>query len=385
MIGHKIPLAWRQLMFQKGRFIIALVGIGFADILIFVQLGFKNALLDSNTGLPNRLQADLILVSRQAQNFGSLNTFPRRRLFQAKNVPGVAFADPLYISVGTWKNPQTRKDASLVVLGFNPVRSAFNLPEVKQNLRQIQYPDTLLFDRASNGDYKETIEQISQHHFVMTELQGRRITVSGLYQVGSSFIADGSVMTSDQNFLRIYKGRTASEVSLGLILLKPGADINVVAANLREQLPEDVKLFTQAEFIKAERVYLETSTSIGFVFSFGVVVGFVVGVIIVYQILFSDVADHLPEYATLKAIGYSNAYLLGVVFQEAAILAVSGFLLGCPTVIGLYAVISGATGLTLILTIPRLLQVLGLTLVMCAASGAIAVQKLRSADPADVF
>ena len=381
----KIPLAWRQLMHQKGKFIVALAGIGFADILIFVQLGFLNALLDSNTGLPNRLGGDLFVVSRQAQNFGALNTFPRRRLFQAKNLPEVASAEPLYVSVGSWKNPQTKADASLVVLGFNPAKPAFNLKEVNQNLALIQYPDVLLFDRASNGEYAEAIAQIAAGKPVTTEFLGRKVTVKGLYQVGSSFIADGSVITSDQNFLRIYRERTAGAVSMGLITLKPGNDAPATAAKLRRQLPDDVKVFTRQEFITAERTFLETSTSIGFVFTFGVVVGFLVGVIIVYQILFSNVSEHLPEYATLKAIGYSNSYLLGVVFQEAIILAVSGFVPGCLLSAGLYKITTNATGLLLMMTGDRILQVLILTIAMCVTSGAIAVQKLKSADPADVF
>ena len=363
----------------------ALSGIGFADILIFIQLGFKSALLDSNTGLPSLLQADLLLVSRQAQNFGQLDTFPRRRLFQAKNIPEIESADPLYVSVGAWKNPQTKKESSLVILGFNPGRPAFNLPEINQNLKIIQYPDVLLFDRGSDGEYKDAIAQIAQGNPVSTELQGRKITVKGLYRVGASFIADGSVITSDQNFLRIYKDRTAGEVSMGLITLKSGSDASTVAAKLRSQLPDDVKVFTRQEFVIAERKYLETGTSIGFIFTFGVVVGFVVGVIIVYQILFSNVTEHLAEYATLKAMGYSNGYLLGVVFQEAIILAISGFFPGCLIAVGLYGVTSSVTSLPLVMTLGRVIQVLVLTIIMCAASATIAVEKLRAADPADVF
>lgn len=385
MIKRKIPLAWRQLMRQKGRFMIALAGIGFADILMFVQLGFKNALLDSNTSLPSRLQADLVITSRQTQGFVQLDTFSRRRLFQMKNLPEVAFADPLYVNIGSWKNPQTRKDASLVVLGFNPARSAFMLPEVKRNLSLIQYPDTLLFDQNSSGEYQETIAQVSQGQPVTTELQGRKVTIKGLYQIGSSFIADGSVITSDQNFLRIYTNRTAGQVNVGLITLKPGYDSTTVAAKVRNQLPEDIKVFTLQEFVAAERAYTETGTAIGFIFSFGVVVGFLVGLIIVYQILFADVSDHLAEYATLKAMGYSDLYFLGVVFQESIILAISGFIPSCLIAFALYEFMRSVTGLLLVLTISLSGQVLILTLVMCLASGGIATQKLRSADPADVF
>ncbi len=385
MKTRKTPLAWKQLMRQKGRFIVAIAGISFADILILMQLGFQSALLDTNTLLPKLIETDIILTSSQAQNFGLLKEFPRRRLFQAKNLPQVESADALYISLGNWKNPETKSESTILILGFNPARPAFNLPEIKQNLKLIQYPDTLLFDRNSRGEYENVITQVTQGQSVTTELQGRKINIKGLYQVGSSFIADGSLITSDQNFLRIFNGRTAGEVSLGLIKLKPGSDADQTVTRLKNLLPTDVRVFTLEEFIASEKNYWQTSTSIGFIFSFGVVVGFLVGVIIVYQILFSDVSDHLPEYATLKAMGYSNSYLLRVVFQEAIILAVCGYIPGCLISIGLYEMTRSATSLPLIMPINRIIQTLGLTIVMCVASGAIAVRKLGSADPADIF
>jgi len=157
--------------------------------------------------------------------------------------------------------------------------------------------------------------------------------------------------------------------------------VNYVAEKLKSQLPNDIKIFTRQEYITAEKTYWQTSTSVGFIFSFGVVVGFVVGVIIVYQILFSDVSDHLAEYATLKAMGYSNLYLLGVVFQEAIILAICGYFPGCLISIGLYGLTRNATSLPLMMPIDRVIQIFVLTIVMCVVSGAIASSKLRSADP----
>jgi putative ABC transport system permease protein len=385
MIKRRIPLAWRQLMRQKGRFAVALVGIGFADILILMQLGFKSALLDSNTRLAELLNADLILVNRQTQNFGALKDFSRRRLFQAKSLAAVATVDPLYLSLGIWKNPQTNLESSLLVLGFSPTRPAFNLPELQQNRSQIQYPDAVLFDRGTNGDYAATIAQVAQGQPVTTELQGRKIAIKGLYRVGASFVSEGSVMTSDQNFLRVFKNRNVGSVSMGIITLKPGSDASAIAAQLQLLLPNDVKVFTRSAYIAAEKNYWETGTSIGFIFSFGVIVGFLVGVIIVYQILFSDVSDHLSEYATLKAMGYNDFYLFGIVFQEAIVLAIFGFMPGLLISTGLYNVTSNATNLPLAMTVERGVEVLGLTLTMCIVSGAIAGRKLRSADPADIF
>ncbi len=385
MFKHKIPLAWLQLKKQRGRFIVALCGITFANFLMLMQLGFQSALYDSNTRFHILLQTDLVIVSRQAQNLGLLSSFPRRRLFQAANLSQVESVNPLYIRLGVWKSLQTKLDESILVIGFNPDQPAFNLPEVNKNLDLIKYPDTLLFDRNANGKYQQAIASITQGQSVTTELQGHKVIIGGLYEVGASFVANASVITSDQNFLRIFSSQSAGKVNLGLIKLKPNSDANVVVKALQSYLGDDVKVLTRQEFIDFEKKYWQETGAIGFIFSLGVTIGFLVGVIIVYQIIYSDVMDHIAEYATLKAMGFRNRYLLSVVFQEALILAVLGYIPGCLISLGMYTATRNATKLPLFMTADRVIQVLILTIIMCLISGAIAMRKLNAADPADIF
>lgn len=385
MFKRRIPLAWRQLMKQKGRFLVAICGITFADFLMLMQLGFQSALYDSNTRFHQVLQADLVLVSSQGQNLGLLSSFPRRRLFQAANLSEVESVNPVYARLGVWKSPQTKLDESILVIGFNPEKPAFNLPQVNQRLEQIKYPYTLLFDRNSSGQYEQAIAQISQGQPVITELQGRRVQIQGLYEVGASFVANGSVITSDQNYLRIFSGQKPGQVNLGLINLKPGSNADLVAKALESYLSDDVRVFTRQQFIDFEKQYWRENGAIGFIFSLGVTIGFLVGVIIVYQIIYSDVMDHLPEYATLKAIGYRNIYLVFTVLQETLILAICGFIPGGLVSFFMYNFTRNITKLPLFITPERLIFVLLLTVIMCLISGAIAINKLNLADPGDIF
>jgi putative ABC transport system permease protein len=384
-LRRRTPLGWLQLSHEKGRFLVALSGIAFADVLMFMQLGFQNALFDSNTRLHASMQGDIMLVSPQARNLANMSTFPRRRLYQAMDMPGVKSAEPMYLNFIDWKNPQTRQETAVLVIGFNPDKQLFDLPEVNRNLDVIKLPDTVLFDSASRGNYTEAIAQIEQGKTVTTEIQRRTININGLFKVGASFIADGSLITSDQNFLRLFPRQDASSISLGLIQLEPGNDPEQVAKNLKSYLGNDVKVLTHDEFIAFERKYWQENTAIGFIFSLGVTMGFLVGVIIVYQVLSTDVNAHIKEYATFKAMGYNNFYLLSVVFEEAIILAVLGFIPGAIVPLGLYHLTRNATNLPVYMTLARALTVLVLTMIMCIISGAIATRKLQSADPADMF
>ena len=384
-LRRRTPLGWLQLSHEKGRFLVALSGIAFADVLMFMQLGFQNALFDSNTMLHASMQGDIMLVSPQARNLANMSTFPRRRLYQAMDMSGVKSAEPMYLNFIDWKNPQTHQESAVLVIGFNPDKQLFDLPEVNRNLDVIKLPDTVLFDSASRGDYTEAIAQIEKGKPVTTEIERRTISINGLFKVGASFIADGSLITSDQNFLRLFPRQQASSISLGLIQLEPGHDPEQVAKNLKSYLGNDVKVFTHDEFIAFERDYWQKNTAIGFIFSLGVTMGFLVGVIIVYQVLSTDVNAHIKEYATFKAMGYNNFYLLTVVFEEAVILAVLGFIPGALVPLGLYHLTRNATNLPVYMTLARALTVLVLTMIMCIISGAIATRKLQSADPADMF
>lgn len=384
-LQRRTPLGWLQLSHDKGRFLVALAGIAFADVLMFMQLGFQSALYDSNTRANRAMLADIILLSPKALNLQNLSTFSRRRLLQAKNIPGVQTTGALYVNNLTWKNPQTRLTATVQVLGFDPNKPAFNLPQVNQQLDKIKLPDVVLFDRGARGKYANVIAQLDQGKRITTEAERRTLTIAGLFSIGASFGADANMMTSDQTFLRLFPRRDVASISLGLIQLKPGYDPQQVASALKSHLPEDVRVLTAQEFVQFEENYWRTASPIGFVFGLGTAMAFVVGVVIVYQVLSTDVNAHLKEYATFKAMGYHNSYLLGVVFEEAIILAFLGFIPGAILPIGLYGLASKATALPIYMTFTRAVLVLMLTAVMCAISGAIAQSKLQSADPADMF
>ncbi|WP_250123527.1 ABC transporter permease DevC [Chroococcidiopsis sp. CCMEE 29] len=384
-LQRRTPLGWLQLSHEKGRLLVALAGIAFADVLMFMQLGFQNALYDSNTRVNRAMSADIVLLSPKALNLQNLSTFSRRRLFQARDVSGVQTSTALYLNSITWKNPQTRLNATVQVLGFAPDEPAFNLPEVNQQLDKLKLPDTVLFDRGARGQYAEAIVQVEQGKTTTTEVDRRTLTITGLFSLGASFGADANLMVSDQTFLRLFPRRDAASVSLGLIQVKLGYDPQQVAAALESHLPEDVRVLTTQEYVQFEENYWRTASPIGFVFGLGTVMAFVVGVVIVYQVLSTDVNAHLKEYATFKAMGYSTSYLLSIVFEEAIILAFLGFIPGAILPLGLYALAANATALPIYMTASRAVFVLVLTVVMCALSGAIATRKLQSADPADMF
>jgi len=384
-LRRRTPLGWIQLCHNKTRLLVSIGGIAFADILMFMQLGILNGLYDSNTAPHRQLQTDIVLVSTQARQLTNLLSFPRRRLYQAMDVPGVATAQALYINFIDWKHPETRQKTAMLVVGVNPDTKAFDLPTANQSLDKIKLPDTVLFDRAARGNYQWVIDQVEQGHTITTEIERRTITIAGLFELGASFTTDGILLTSDQSFLRLFPSRQAGQVSLGLVQVQPEFDPEAVVEDLNAYLPQDVKAMTKQGFIDFEKAYIDQNQPIAFVFGLATTIGFIVGIVIVYQILSTDVNDHLAEYATFKAMGYRDRYLLGAIFEEALILAAIGFIPGVGVSLGLYSLLRQVGALPIYMPLLRLVLVFTLTVVMCSLSGIVATRQLRSADPADIF
>ena len=379
-------LAWRQLFRQRSRLLAATAGIVFAVILIMVQLGFQAALYQSATLHYDLMTADIVLLSPQYQAIMYNNGgFPSQRLNQAYAVDGVSSTLAMYGSFVAWKNPWTGKERTMYMFGFKPVPGFFNLGDIKDPGPLLRVEDSVLFDELSRKEYGEVPAAFRAGKRVVTEMVGRRVEVTGLFSAGTSFGIDGAVVLSDTNFFLLLPGRSPGVVSFGLIKIKPGFDPDRVSAQLIHVLPKDVKVLTHSQLDEAERQFWSSNTPIGFIFALGVFLGLVVGIIVVYQILYTDVTDHLQEYATLKAIGYKDSFLFRIIIWESAILSVFGYIPGFFLSLLIYRIASNATFLPLQMTLERGVVVYLLTVGMCVLSGALALRRLSKADPAEIF
>jgi putative ABC transport system permease protein len=378
-------LGWLQLRHKPLRLVVALSGISFAVLLIMMQLGFRSALFESAARFHERFDYDIALFSPDSVFIVRPQPFSIRRLYQALGFDAVEEVTPVYIFPSVWKNPWNNDRRSINTIGFNPDHSLLSLNGFTEAQVLLKSQDVVLFDRASRPEFGQVAETLDAGKPVVTEINDREIVVVGLFEMGTSFGIDGTVITSDDNWLRLFPDRPRGEIQLGLIRLKEGRDADRVRDAIAEYLPNDVLVLTKRQFVQREKNYWNTATPIGYIFAFGAIMGFVVGAIIVYQILFADVSEHLNEYATLRAIGYRNRFVSGIVLQQAAILAVLGYLPGLAIVWWLYGKAAAATNLPLYVTQERAMTVFLMTLAMCAISALLAVRKVRRLDPAEVF
>ena len=299
---------------------------------------------------------------------------------------GVQSTTAVYMRLVSWRNPVDPSNArNILAIGFDPSEPGFQRLLSKEQMEAIKIPDQAIFDRRGRDEYGPVRELLDAGEEVSAEINDRRIAIVGMYELGTSFGLDGGVITSDLNFLRLLPSRQKSAIDFGLIKLEAGQDPVEVEARIKSVIPGDVRVLTRQEFMDLEIGYWNKTTPIGYIFAFGALMGLIVGLIIVYQILFSDVQDHLHEYATLKAMGYTHGYLRNVVLQEAVIMAVLGYLPGMGVAYLVFSRGADATRLPLEMSVESAVGVFLLTVGMCAGSGLMALRKLRSVDPAEVF
>ena len=384
-LGRRIPLSWLLLTRQPVRLLVALAGISFAGILMFMQLGFRDGLFDASVTAHRLFDADVVLISPRSASSVSMEAFPRRRLVQTLADPDVDGVTPVHWGLMLWRNPETRRNRSILALGFNPDDPFFVDPSLAEKTDVLKQKGRILFDQLSRPEFGPIADWYRDGRVVETEIAGNRVRVAGLVSLGTSFGADGNLLTSTETFLDLMPQKPPGAIEVGLVRLKRGADAEQVVSRLRQRLPKDVSVLTKQGFIDFEQNYWKSSTSIGFIFTLGAAMGFVVGCVIVYQVLYTDVSDHLPEYATLMAMGYRLSHLLGVVVREGFYLAAMGYVPAYMAGQGLYWFVRDATKLPVGMDLSRALTVLVMILVMCMLSSFLAMRRLIDADPAEIF
>lgn len=380
-----LPVAWLQLSHGRAKLLAAVVGIVFADLLMWMQLGFRAAAIDSSLYIHDQLRGELVVINPLTEQMAAPKPFPRGQLMRVLGHPEVEAAIPLYTGTVVWRDPVTGAKRSLFVYGIVPYAPAIGVPGITESAGALHESDTCLFDTRSRKEFETVLEKLAAGEPVAAEVNSRRVKVVGTTTIGASFDVDGNLVTSDANFIRLFPQRAPASIDLGVVRLRPGSDPRQVKGELQTIYSSNLLVLTTGEFKEHDKAYFLRTRPVDFIFALGTAVGFFVGFAIVYQVLFSDVNNHLPQYATLKAIGYADGYLRRVVLEEAVILSLLGYVPGAALAAGLYVLAAKATRLPMHMTLDRGILIFVLTVTMCSFSGLVAMRKLKQSDPADVF
>jgi len=364
---------------QKGRTALATGGIFIAILLVFIELGFFVAVPQGGMLIYDHMRFDLLVCSNRYLFQAQSGQFPRERIETARSAPDVAQATAVYLGAAKWQDANGGLRVDTSIIAADPEAGIFAVADIDSQKAVLERPDTVLVDGAS----RSLFGPLTTGRIV--DIAGRRMTIGGQYTLGTGFLGLGVVLVSEPNFFAMFPLRPPDSVNLGLVILQAGADPDRAAQTLRAMLPSDTQVFTRAELVTHEVAYWTTRTATGLIFGSGLAISFVVGIMVLYQTLATQITRQLPQFATLKAIGYRDRTLNAIVLTEAFLITAVAFVPALGAALGVYALVRSETLLPLTLTAAQLGIVLAITLAMAAASAFLSLSGLRRADPAEVF
>ena len=379
-----MPIGWLQLTHNRTRFAAALAGVAFANVLVFVQLGIMNSMGAATLRPYDFFQADIMISASDASTLTDGGNVARQWSLQALGDPDVSGGMGLFIANVPWDRGE--KDISLTTFGVDPIKTEFLSKDIASDLNLLQVRDAALLDRLARGLAKDEAASIRPQTPLSFETQGRTITAYATFSGGGGFGGDGYMLVSDQTFLSLFPTRSSSAPDHILLSLRPSAQTDAVIARLKTLISDpSLRIRSYQDAAQEDLRYQQTKRPTGIIFGFGVLIGVLVGIVIVYQVLSTDVADHLREDATFKAMGYGPRFFLGIVFEEALVLGIMGFIPGLVVGTTILTLMGKITTLPLGMTPSMAMTVFLGTIVFSALSGAIATRRLGAADPADLF
>jgi putative ABC transport system permease protein len=415
-----VSLARKHLLEDLPRFLVAQAGIMFAVTLVTLQTGIFNGFTRSTGQLIHNSTADIWVGSSSLVQVELTLPMPTSQLITARKVQGVARAEAITFSNALWRS-STGEITYVRVIGFDPNGQLFAPANIKQgSISALTEHYTAIVDKTtlnSLGVKKigNTVTVNGLPARVVGFTQGNRSIVSNSFMFTSlenanTYLTSGQVsnvtcqlpkgseeLTCTNSYTKPLQTSTpvqappvprklvASDlITYVLIQAEPGEDLQVLKQRLTEALP-NTKAFTRKELTKKNESFWQKRTGIGFVLGLGAIVGIIVGIVIVGQILYSSVSDHLKEFGTLKAMGVSDRVVYGVIIEQALWMAVLGYLPSMVLCYGVAVWTYATQGILILITPVSAIAVFGLTVTMCIGSAIFAIQKVTRLDPAMVF
>jgi len=380
-----VAIGWAQLSHGRTRLAVALCGVSVIVAMILTVLSLKDAVIDSTLQIPKSLNGDVFILSARTQTILRPAPFPRRFVDRLHGVHGVSSVSSVAIENARWINPESRQEHPIRVFGLDLESDVIALPGIDPNDPALRMRDTLLFDASSRPKFGEVVKRFENREGFSTEVNGRRIEVCGLTRAGVSIASDGNVFTTHANFQRLFPSLGKAKCHIGILRLSPHGDVDATVHEVRNMLGPEAKVMSRAQMLREEKAFMQLNDPVDDIMGMIAGVAFLVGMIIVYQILYTDVVNHLPQFATLKAMGFPGTFLLGIILAEGVILSLLGFWPGLLMACGLAWLSEQATLLPVNLTWQNTAGVLAASIAMCVLAAAIAVRKITDAEPANVF
>ncbi|HEY3637349.1 MAG TPA: FtsX-like permease family protein [Rhizomicrobium sp.] len=376
MLLPRLDLGLRLMLHNRLRLLIASASVAMGVVIVFVELGLLLGMLDAQSIIANLVRGDLLIMNIARINLHRWDKIDLVRIRQAAAVPGVARVTPLYEDHVGMRDNSDKRVRRIILYAFPPDDIPFKLANPAAISHALKISHGFLYDSLSRPIFGKVAAGDD------IQIDTVPLRVGGFVRIGADIVNDGNILMSDGDWVARLP---ESKPLMGLIYLKPGASVDAVRQRILADLPPDVTVLTPAEAARRESLYTLRSAPVGLLFAIGMLAGLVIGTINCYQVLYNEITDHLPQFATLKAMGFSNLFLRRIILGQATILSIAGFATGLVFAWLADRYIAGQTMLPIHVGLISGLIVCFFTFIMCMGAGLIAIRRVAVADPAALY
>ncbi|MGH6877657.1 MAG: ABC transporter permease [Rhizomicrobium sp.] len=372
----RIGLGLRLLAYNRLRLLIASASVAMGVVIIFVELGLLLGMLDAQSLIAGLVRGDLLIMNIARINLHRWDKIYAVRLDQAAAVPGVARVTPVYEDHVGLRDPDDKRVRRIILYAFPPDDIPFKLADPAAVTHALKISHGFLYDQLSRpifGKFRVGDD---------IQIDSVPLRVGGYVKIGADIVSDGNILMSEGDWLA--RSPDAKPI-MGVIHLRPGTSIEKERRLILASLPPDVTVLTPAETARRESMYTLRTAPVGLLFVVGMLAGLVIGTINCYQVLYNEISDHLSQFATLKAMGFSNGFLRRIILGQAVILSLAGFASGLVFAWLADGYIAAHSMLPIRITGPSGFVVCCLTFSMCMVAGLIAIKRVAGADPAALY
>jgi len=370
-----MKLAWRNIVNDRVRFFVAVIGIGFAVFLMIFQGSLLFGFLHAASNLIDSSDAEIWVMARGVACFEFAGPIPRRYMEIVRGIPGVHTTGRACLAFAQYSQQDGKHRTVALVGADSTMGKHFPLPYVDVRSSAL-YPNGLLVDESN-------VKQLQASPIPFdVEINKRRGKIIAQIHGFSSFLGCPYVFAAYRDAIK-YIDLPPEQSMFLVVQINPNYSADAIKRQIRFRLP-DVDVWTREEFSKRARKYWIAQTGAGGAILTAAILGFLIGMMVISQTVYATTMDNIEEFATLKAIGATRSFIVRVVVVQALLCGLAGFLLGAAVSVPLVSLAKAAIAwvytpvwLPAIILIP--------TLVMCGLASIMSIRVAVAVEPARVF
>jgi putative ABC transport system permease protein len=316
-------VALRMLTGDRAKYFGLVFAIAFCTFLLENQTSiFANILKRTASQVLDVTDAEVWVMDPKTEYWEQTKALKDTDLTRVRGVEGVEWAVRLFKGNPVARTTDGRFAVSFLVGLDDATLAGAPRKMLLGSWRRLREPDSIVIDEAG---YILLFPDQPLELGRTLEMNDHRVTIVGISDASAPF-ASLPVMHARYSEAINFLGHERTQLSFVLARPRPGVSPEALTAGITART--GLRARTTSEFMwDCIRYYLK-NTGIPVNFGITIAVALLVGTVVAGQTFYLFTVENLKQFGALKAIGVTNARLIGMILLQAFTVGVLGFTIG---------------------------------------------------------